>query len=120
MFAKMLCDAGLMSDLDYKTYQTLFARMSNFMQRPTLLVFLDVTPEEAFDRIHQRGRVCENKMTIEYLQQLYNAYQVFIVKISQTVPVLRVRYDQFVSVEEMAKAIYAYAQERTMMRDYKQ
>lgn len=118
VFAKMLHNGGLMSDLDYYTYTSLFSRMSNFMKRPTLLVFLDVTPEEALARISQRGRECEQTITLEYLQSLYAAYQLFITKISQTVPVLRVRYDQFVSVEEMAKAIRSYANDLTMIRDF--
>jgi deoxyadenosine kinase len=108
VFALMLRDAGLMSELDYKTYTALFRHMSNFMKRPTLIVFLDVTPEEALRRIKLRGRECEAGITLEYLMQLHAAYQRFIVDISRTIPVLRVKYEQFISVEEMAAGVEHY------------
>src|SRR3989338_8936751 len=45
VFARMLCDAGLMDERDHRTYVSLFSHMSNFMRKPNLIVYLDVRPE---------------------------------------------------------------------------
>lgn len=52
--AKMLWKSGLMEKRDYETYISLFANMSNFMKKPNIIVHLDVTPEESYERIKQR------------------------------------------------------------------
>jgi len=47
IFAKMLYESGLMEERDYETYQSLFRNMSNFMKVPSVIVHLDVSPEES-------------------------------------------------------------------------
>lgn len=118
VFATMLHDAGLMSDLDYTTYKALFANISNFMKRPTLLVYLNVSPAEAWRRIRVRGRTCELGITLEYLEQLHAAYTRFIDEISLTVPVLRVDYETYRSWEEMAEGIAHHCNTMNTIRDF--
>lgn len=105
IFAKMLRDSGLMKARDYDTYRDLFAHMSNFMKKPNIIVHLDVSPEESFRRITMRNRGCESGITLEYLQNLHNAYEAFISEISRIIPVIKVDYERFRTVEEMATAI---------------
>ncbi|KAL0235648.1 hypothetical protein GEMRC1_002230 [Eukaryota sp. GEM-RC1] len=105
VFAKMLSDSGLMEKRDYETYLRLFNNMSNFMRKPNIIIFLDVTPQESLDRIKQRSRDCESSVSLEYLQSLYDAYQVFITDISRVIPVIRVRWDEFRNAEEVANSI---------------
>jgi len=105
IFAKMLRDSGLMQDRDYKTYISLFQHMSNFMKKPNVIVHLDVSPEESMRRIESRHRGCESGITLEYLQNLKRAYDVFIVEISRLIPVIRVNYERFRTADEMAAAI---------------
>ena len=50
IFAKMLRDDGLMEEREYQTYLSLFNNMSNFMRKPNIIVYLDVTPEESHRR----------------------------------------------------------------------
>ena len=47
----MLRDRGQMSERDYRTYVSLFSNMSNFMRKPNLIIYLDVTPEQSLERI---------------------------------------------------------------------
>ena len=47
VFAKMLVDSNLMDERDYQTYLQLFRNMSNFMCRPNVIVYLDVSPERS-------------------------------------------------------------------------
>ena len=101
----MLVRLGLMEERDYTTYLSLFRHMSNFMCRPSVIVYLDVSPERSMDRIRMRSRDVESGITLDYLQALYDEYESFIQDISRTVPVIRVDYDRFRSAEEMATVI---------------
>jgi len=105
IFAKMLCDSGLMDERDYKTYVSLFSNMSNFMRKPNLIIHLDVKPEESLERIKQRSRNFESTISLEYLSNLYHAYEQFIQEISRVIPVLRVNWSKFRTAEEMAEMI---------------
>ena len=105
IFAKMLRDSNLMDERDYQTYLDLFQHMSNFMKKPNLIVHLDVSPEESLRRIQMRSRGVESGITLEYLQNLHTAYQVFIRDISRIIPVIKIDYETFRTVEEMAEAI---------------
>ena len=105
VFAKMLVNLGLMDERDYRTYVDLFTHMSNFMCRPNVIVYLDVTPERSMERIQERARGVESGISLEYLTALYEEYGNFIRDISRVIPVIRVDYDRFRSVEEMAAVI---------------
>ena len=105
VFAKMLVATGLMDERDYRTYVELFGNMSNFMCKPNLIVYLDVTPERSLERIRSRGRGMESGISLEYLTALYEGYQEFIADVSRAVPVISVDYDKFATAEEMALVI---------------
>ncbi len=105
VFAKMLSDIGLMDERDYRTYLQLFRHMSNFMCRPSVIVYLDVKPERSLERVRMRSRDVETGLTLEYLTSLYNEYENFIRDISRTVPVISVDWDRFRDAEEMAEVI---------------
>lgn len=107
VFARMLRDADLMSERDYETYVDLFNHMSNFMRKPNIIVHLDVKPEESLRRIKLRGRECEAGITLEYLTDLYEAYEAFINDIARLIPVIRVDYSRFPTIEEMVEKICA-------------
>ena len=66
---------------------------------------LDVSPEEALERITTRARGCETGITLEYLQGLHAAYEAFIAEIARVIPVIKVDYSQFRTVEQMAGKI---------------
>jgi len=105
VFARMLRDSGNMDERDYRTYMELFQNMSNFMQKPNIIVHLDVSPEESYRRIKMRSRDCESGVPLEYLKALHAAYEVFIEDISRVIPVIKVDYQQFRTAEEMAQLI---------------
>jgi deoxyadenosine kinase len=105
IFAKVLYEDGNMEEREYKTYLNLFRNMSNFMKKNTLIVHLDVKPEESLRRIKLRARGCETGITVDYLTKLYNAYEEFLKEISKVIPVIRVNYSKFKTAEEMAQII---------------
>ena len=105
VFAKTLVRQGLMDDRDYRTYVELFKHMSNFMCRPNVIVFLDLSPESSMARIQQRSRDVESGIELSYLEALYEEYQAFIQDIARTVPVIRVNWEEYRDASEMAEMI---------------
>jgi deoxyadenosine kinase len=105
IFAKMLAKTGLMEERDYRTYVQLFRNMSNFMCKPSVIVYLDVSPESSAERIRSRSRDVESKIELGYLQALYEGYQEFLEGISKVIPVIRIDYEKFATAEEMAEVI---------------
>lgn len=105
IFAKTLRDQGLMDQRDYQTYVTLFRNMSNFMCRPNVIIYLDVTPETSLGRIEERSRGCETTVTLEYLAGLHDNYEGFLTEISRLIPVLRVQWEEFAEVDRLAEAV---------------
>jgi deoxyadenosine kinase len=105
IFAKTLRDLGQMDSRDYETYVNLFRNLSNFMCRPSAIVYLDVTPENSLKRIKQRSRDCETVISLDYLHRLYDNYEEFVQEISRLIPVIRVGWNEFWEVEEIATAI---------------
>lgn len=105
IFAKALLNMGLMDERDYQTYLSLFRNMSNFMCRPSIIIYLDIKPETSYERIQQRSRDVESGIELSYLQMLYQEYEIFIEEIAKTIPVIRVSWEEFRSAEDMAKLI---------------
>jgi len=105
IFAKMLAEAGLMDERDYRTYVQLFRHMSNFMCKPSVIVYLDVSPESSMERIQLRNRNVEGGIKLDYLQALRRGYEDFLTDISRVCPVIRVDYERFATAEEMAEVI---------------
>ena len=114
IFAKMLLRSGHMEPRDFETYRQLSENMSNFMKRPNLIVHLDVTPEESYERIKMRSRGCETGVSLEYLQLLHKGYEEFLEHISKVIPVIKVNWSKFRTAEEMAIVI---AEEYKQMRN---
>ncbi len=116
IFAKTLRDLGQMEPRDYQTYVNLFRNLSNFMCRPSAIVYLDVTPENSLKRINQRSRGCESGISLEYLRRLYDNYEEFVQDISHQIPVIRVGWNEFWEVEEIATAITREYQASSFLR----
>jgi deoxyadenosine kinase len=119
IFAKMLSQQGLMDERDYHTYLSLFQHMSNFMCRPNLIVYLDVSPDESMARIRSRQREVESGITLDYLRALYEGYEDFVRRISRLIPVIRVDYNQFRTAEEMAEVIRSEYMHTDFLREAK-
>ena len=105
VFAKMLSDNGLMDPRDYRTYLDLFRHMSNFMCKPNVIIYLDVDPEESKRRVEERSRGVESGITEDYLTALHAEYENFVADISKVVPLIRVSWNEYHDVQEMAEVI---------------
>ena len=61
-------------------------------------------------------RGCESSISLEYLTNLHRAYEDFVREISKIIPVIKVNYEKFKSVDEMASAITAEYQKLSCIR----
>lgn len=77
-FAEMHHDAGNISDLQMHAYDTAVQSMQLMIFPPTILVFLDVDPPTALERIRERDRSVENSLELDYLKRLRAKYHKLI------------------------------------------
>lgn len=77
IFAKLLMLGGNMSSEEFALYEELLHNMLEHVSRPRLMVYLDITTDNAIARIKERGRHFEQVVPRDYweaLNQHYNAY----------------------------------------------
>lgn len=101
VFCKLHQLYGNISDLEWYTYELAYATMACSLVPPSLLVFLDVEPEIAFERVKRRNRAAETTLTLEYLQNLRKGYLDMISEVeggehawSRGLRILRVPWNQ--------------------------
>ena len=70
IFARSLYDQGKLDKRDYENYRTLYDSMIQFLNPPTLMIFLRRSVPKLQERIKQRGRDYEQAIPIEYLTSL--------------------------------------------------
>lgn len=75
VFAKLHRDEGNIDELDFETYETAYNIMCRSLLPPTLLVYLDVQPETAYERMKKRDRKAEAGVPLDYLIKLQKGYQ---------------------------------------------
>lgn len=69
---------GNMSDRDFETYMELYEIMVEKVKLPNLMIYLRASVPHLVENIQKRGRECEQKIPIEYLQGLNDRYDDFI------------------------------------------
>jgi len=78
IFAKNLHEMGLMSDRDFKNYESLFREMSHYLRPPDLLIYLRAQVPTLVRQIQSRGRDYESTIRIDYLERLNKFYEDWI------------------------------------------
>ena len=117
IFAKTLMQQGMIDQRDYETYLHLFKHMSHFMCRPSVIIYLDLSPESSMERIRQRARDVEAGVPFEYLQLLHRGYEEFIEDISRSTPVIRVPWEEFKDTSEVVKVVEEAFSRESFIRD---
>lgn len=74
IFARSLFDQGKLDKRDYENYRHLYESMIQFLNPPTLMIFLRRSIPKLQERIKQRGRDYEQSIPVEYLTSLNNYY----------------------------------------------
>ncbi len=74
IFARSLFDQGKLDQRDYENYRQLYSSMIQFLNPPTLMIFLRRSVPKLQERIKQRGRDYEQAIPVEYLTSLNEYY----------------------------------------------
>ncbi|MFC4401625.1 deoxynucleoside kinase [Gracilibacillus xinjiangensis] len=93
IFAKMLKDGGEMSEEEFNIYLSLFKNMIEHCEPPTLMIYLEVSLEEAVRRITSRGRSYEIDTEIAYWERLNKEYRDYF-KVYNASPLLKINVDR--------------------------
>ena len=106
VFATTAMERGFMTAEEYDLYVDVYRNMSRDVMPPDVFVYLDVSPEECYDRMHSRGRSEEEGVPLDYLQQLYSNYQKLLTEMRRRgVRVLTVDWSGFGPPVEIWKRI---------------
>jgi deoxyadenosine/deoxycytidine kinase len=92
IFAQNLYRQDLFDERDYISYRELYQVLAEFLPPPDLVIYLRASVETLNERIHQRGRDFERRITPEYLAQLNGLYEEWIANF-HLCPVLTVPAD---------------------------
>ena len=120
IFARMLHEAGFIDQRDYETYIGHFNIMKRFLVYPDVLIYLRVSPKVSMQRIQERGRDAESRITLEYMENLHQGYESFIAEMDYYTRVLTLDWKEYKEPEEVAKLVKEKANEnREFLRDLK-
>ncbi|WBW97533.1 deoxynucleoside kinase [Oceanirhabdus sp. W0125-5] len=92
IFAKMLNDTKEMSDEEFDIYNDLFHHMLKHIQAPKLMVYLEISVDNAIDRIKKRGRDYELIVEREYWERLNMNYTNYFANYNFS-PILKINVD---------------------------
>jgi deoxyadenosine/deoxycytidine kinase len=74
IFARNLFEIGMMDERDYRNYRALYQVMTDYLEPPDVLVYLEAGVETLMRQIRLRGRTFELGIRGEYLEQLNAHY----------------------------------------------
>jgi deoxyadenosine/deoxycytidine kinase len=106
LFCKVLFADGIMAPLDMMAYGDLFDLLRSSVGPIDVVVFLDVDPEVALERVRARGRACEAGITVDYLRKLQAEYEGWLKDVSGT-KVIRVPWNTYGQTKDVADQILA-------------
>ncbi|KAA3660497.1 MAG: deoxynucleoside kinase [Calditrichaeota bacterium] len=93
IFARNLYERQKMSETDYNVYHDLYKRISAFLPKPDLLIYLRASTWTLISRIRKRGREFEQDIDVEYLMQLNTLYEKWVKNFSQNCETLIIDTD---------------------------
>lgn len=76
VFASLHFHSGNINGLEWGTYKRLYETFAaSALKHPSVLIYLDVPPEVALERVQKRGRGEESGLTLQYLEGLAGEYE---------------------------------------------
>lgn len=89
-FAKNCYELGFMSELEWHLYQDWFSWLvDNYVVRPKGFIYLRVDPATCHQRLTKRNRHEESGVAIEYLEQLHQKHENWLVKKIDVAPYIQ-------------------------------
>lgn len=90
IFAKNCYDNGLMSEIEFTLYNKWFDWLSKNLKMDFTysFIYLQVNPEVSFERMNERNRKEENKISLEYLAQISQKHDDWLLNETRDVRVI--------------------------------
>lgn len=79
-----------LDDKEKKLFQRVFSTVKNQVTTPHALIYIDQTPEQAFQHVKNRGRKLENEVSLEYLTFVEKQYSGLLKRVKNDFPVIKV------------------------------
>ena len=106
-FAKLLYENGKMTELEYNIYCKWNEWLSDeFNMKPDGYIYLRCLPEINEERIKERNRDEESSIPLDYLKQLHNKHDEWMLNATEDVPVLIINALENFREEEKMKDIF--------------
>jgi deoxyadenosine/deoxycytidine kinase len=88
VFAKMLYTAGKMDRIEWAIYERAYSVMTNSLIPPSIIIYMEVSPVIAQQRIHNRDRKAErgDLVPLAYLEELEHGYLDLLTEIESAYP----------------------------------
>jgi deoxyadenosine/deoxycytidine kinase len=102
-FANLHYESGLLSERDYQTFSSLHETLVYLAPALAKIVYVHCSPETSMDRIKRRGRGFENKISLEYLKKINNAYEAWLKTIN--VDTIRINTDEEIDLSYLMKCV---------------
>ncbi|WP_297406702.1 deoxynucleoside kinase [uncultured Cetobacterium sp.] len=80
LFAKMHCKNKFMTEDEFKLYDEFWKKLISARKTPTLIIYLEISVENAIKKIISRGRSFELDVNKEYWNSLNEEYSLFFSK----------------------------------------
>ena len=118
IFARNLYNNGVMNQRDFETYDALYRSLMSFLPTPDLVIYLRASISTLVERIKKRGRDFEQTIQEDYLKQLNQAYETWILNFSLC-PVLTIPSDDldFVSMPKHMDLVLQKVKEKIAGKD---
>jgi deoxyadenosine/deoxycytidine kinase len=105
LYAQLTHQFGFMDDRDFTNYKNHFETLRPLLQLPDVVVNLETSIDTVYDRIHNRGRVSEKKISREYLTGLTKLFDDWTVSVEDKTKVIHLDWTTFQPVEQVVKEI---------------
>jgi len=101
VFCRVLHKRGKMTDLELKTYRSLWNTICRQLPQPDVILHLRVPPKECLNRIKERSRGIESGIDLDYLVDLNEAYDEYLEEISKKMFVITIDWSDYRGVDDV-------------------
>lgn len=92
IFARNLFERGFLTARDWETYRTLYDTLVSLLPPPSLIIYLQSSVKTLVERIEKRGRTYEQKIDVQYLEDLNRLYAHWA-RTTTVAPILKIPTD---------------------------
>lgn len=116
LFAKMHLKNGYMSEDEFELYDEFWKKLISARKAPSLIIYLEISVENAMKKIESRGRSYELEVSKEYWTSLNNEYELFFENYKSS-PILKINIDDLDIRDKKADREYFFNAVRAKLKE---